>query len=134
MENETQEITKNPYEISFILKEENAENLRSVLENEGGIILEELPMTKIRFAYEMNKEMQGFLGVIRFQTEPENVQGISNAIRLKGGLIRFLIRRKEDSEGSVIPSPRGIRKRKPRKSEESLSNEALEKKIEEILQ
>ena len=131
---ETQEKKENIYEISFVQEGEDVSLLKDILAKHGGTILEEYPLTKIRLAYEINKASQGFLGVIKFSIDSDKLQKFSDALRLDGGSSRFIIRRKDKDEDPVTPDMTGKRRRKPQTEPESLSNEALEKKIEEILQ
>lgn len=136
----------NVYEISFIQETEEGNIAKSIIEKHGGVVLEDKPFIKIRFAYPIAKQTQGFLGVMKFTTIQGTLALITNDLRLEKGILRHFVTRfsekntkeKEIQEGiQETRAKRGKFVRGERKSDEYnrvLSNEALEKKIEEILQ
>ncbi|MEK7542770.1 MAG: 30S ribosomal protein S6 [Patescibacteria group bacterium] len=136
---------KNLYEITFhTLTEEGAGKVRLVIEKSGGNVVHEKPVQKIRLAYKVKKQLFGFTSVTGFEMEPAKIHGFSNELALAGCVLRSMIH---------IVSPKKERTKEVKKSSvettqpiqesgtklrsfttQTLSNEALEKKIEEILQ
>ncbi|MDO8557454.1 MAG: 30S ribosomal protein S6 [Candidatus Jorgensenbacteria bacterium] len=135
---------KNIYEITFhVLTEENAGDVRRCVEKCSGTITYERPLEKVRLAYPVKKQTYGFMGVLGFDADPEQVRAILNELKLGGLVLRSLIhkvlpqkeRQKKAKQGAGAPSQQpaeGMKRLRP--FGQALSNEALEKKIEEILQ
>ncbi|MBI2591708.1 MAG: 30S ribosomal protein S6 [Candidatus Brennerbacteria bacterium] len=136
------------YEIAFILKTENGYIIKQELNNRGFSILNESPINKIRLAYPIKKESQAYWGYYGFNGAPAEVKGLSVELKLKPEILRFLIislpkksavskERRVSTARTIIAKP--IEEiEKPEKpfydKNKILSNEALEKKLEEILQ
>ncbi|MFH0806470.1 MAG: 30S ribosomal protein S6 [Candidatus Brennerbacteria bacterium] len=130
----------NTYEIAFYTKEENSAPVKSVVAAHHGEVTKEKPFEKVRFEFKIAKESFAFFGALHVSLPPEDVAPLSRALSLAPGVIRFLITK------SVSPTEGRGEERKPveRKRpalprmvpQESsvLTNEAIEKKIEEILQ
>lgn len=136
---------KNPYEITFhTLTEEDGAKVRPVIEKSGGNVLYEKPVQKIRLAYKVKKQSLGFMYVIGFEMESAKVRGLSNELTLAGCVLRSMIHvvppKKERAKevkrsGAETAQPIQESGTKLRSfATQTLSNEALEKKIEEILQ
>ncbi|MFA5173373.1 MAG: 30S ribosomal protein S6 [Candidatus Paceibacterota bacterium] len=146
-----EEITKKKYEISFLLKsEESLADIFAVLERYGSEIeKKDNILKKIPLAYKVKKYSEAFFGFFIFSVAPADVLNISKELNLKSEILRFLIvlpfakiENKERSEKA--PEEKRIKPEiSPEKEEKepeiisekvsSLSNEALEKKLEEIL-
>lgn len=133
------------YEISFVQETENESIPRKVIEKHGGQIVEDRPFVKIRFAYPIKKQTQGFFGVVRFCIDPSKVGTVDADLKFEKEILRAIIVRfseKEKSEETATLENQDNRLRRGKFSrterkpvyEPTLSNEALEKKIEEILQ
>lgn len=133
------------YEMSFIQEPEEESVPKESIEKFSGKILEDRPLMKIRFAYPIKKQTQGFLGFIKFAAEPERIVSINADLNLEKRVLRCMISRfseKNEEEGSLdgiqdgrVRRGRFVRgEKKTTGYEPPLSNEALEKKIEEILQ
>lgn len=131
------------YEISFFQKMEEDEQVKKAITANGGVVLEEKPIVKVRFAYPIEKESQGFMGVIRFRMSGPSLSALSSALGLEKELFRFMITRTDRAGETVTDEEKGRRRmqrrspsREPKKTfgATALSNEALEKKIEEISQ
>jgi|GEM_PF-831191 len=137
--------TQKKYDISFIQKSEDGALARQLIEKYGGVILNEYPLVKLRLSYPIKKETQGFLGTIKCTLPPESVRSVSSAAKLEHDFLRFLIgvqneikesapRLDEEARSgqrkkrvAVAPKPKGG-------FAVALSNEALQEKLEEILQ
>lgn len=138
------EENKSLYEISFIQEGENEGVPKKVIEKHGGQIVEDKPLVRIRFAYPIKKQTQGFFGVMRFCIDPLKIGLIDADLKFEKEVLRAIIvqfSEKDKNEEAALEGQenrlrRGKFVRTERKPgyEPALSNEALEKKIEEILQ
>ncbi|KKT92360.1 MAG: 30S ribosomal protein S6 [Candidatus Jorgensenbacteria bacterium GW2011_GWA2_45_13] len=142
METTTQE-NELVYEISFFQRTEEDECVKKAITVNHGVVLEERPIVKVRFAYPIEKESQGFMGIIRFRMPGEGISSFSSMLGLEKGLLRFMVTRTDRVGETVTDEEKGRRRmqrrvpsREPKKGFTAtvLSNEALEKKIEEISQ
>lgn len=131
---------KNNYEIAATLKGEATDGVKTVLKKHGAVIVSEADIVKVRMAYPIKKEMIGFFSVIRFTADPAVVSRISADLFLVQDILRFFISKislKEEATGRTASAKRPrLLSRKPiarKPGTEILSNEDLEKKIEEIL-
>lgn len=132
------------YEISFFQRVEESEPIKRAIAAQGGVVLEEKPAVKVRFAYPVKKEAQGFMGIIRFRVPGEKLSRLSSTLGLEKGILRFLITRANNVGETVTGEEKGKRRSQRKSSTRNkskkgfaaaaLSNEALEKKIEEISQ
>lgn len=143
----TQEKNAGTYEISFIQKSEDDRSVIDAIRSFGGAVIEEQQLTKIRSAYPLKKETQGFLGIIQFSMEPDATNRFIASLELNEDILRSMVHRvsgnKKEFSGRPqigfrgrMQSRKGIPQRRYDDSSapQPLSNEALEKKIEEILQ
>lgn len=140
---ETQIKDKKEYELAFLIKEEG--ELPAVLDSikrHGAEISLEGPLKNLSLAYKIKKQTSAIFGYCHFQLEPENLSALDHDLRMNSPIIRFLVITPPFSKAKSSPSRISARSRiSPSKSEDvpakstlPLSNEALEKKIEEILQ
>jgi len=126
------------YELNIVTKEENLAPVREVLASRGLQILAEGTPQKIHLFYPIKKERYGFLGVVNFSGPAEAVQGLAADLNLKEGVLRFMIAKVKETEAAEkSPVKRAgrepLRRTAPKPAETALTNEELEKKIEEIL-
>lgn len=128
------------YEISFLIKEEkDVEEILRAIGRLGAEIVFQGPVEKISLLYPIKKETSAYFGYCHFSLIPEKLASLSQELRANQIIIRFLIVSPPFVKVKARSSPK-IKSRGPqpiveRKKEPSpLSNEALEKKIEEILQ
>lgn len=145
---------KKNYEIGFLLKSEDKRpEIKKILEGRKAEITEEGAVTGIKLAYPIKKENFAYFGYVRFLAEPSAVKEIDEEIKQNPALLRHLIviypakkiskirkeRRsfaaKESSIKKLSDAQTGAAPvfKKPRKTE-TLTNEDLEKKLEEILE
>ncbi len=136
-----EEIQQKEYEISFLAKDETGrDTVLNLLRQEGGGVLMEGPVEKIALAYDIEKNSSAYFGYMHFRLTPDKLPALQRDLGTKSGVFRFLIvtppfaKTKPRSMGrpkaAVAPGPVPTRSPEPL----PLSNEALEKKIEEILQ
>ncbi len=136
------------YEIGFLAKEEGFKNkLVKLVGDFGGEVIDNGGLSRIKLAYPIKKETSAFFGYFYFSIQPEAIKKISDNLKLNSEILRHIIistpviqqaiqsvlkrpRRVFSSEIPVVTAPMAPRKPKP---QPVLSNEALEKKLEEIL-
>lgn len=131
---------KKQYEMSFILREEEgAKTVAKFVADLGGEIETESPIQKIALAYPIKKETIGFFGFFHFALEPKEVVALEHEMETSQAVLRHLLITPpfKKAEPRVRPeaplkSPKPAAVKAEMKTE-SLTNEDLEKKIEEIL-
>ncbi len=138
------EEIKKQYEIGFLVpSEESAPELVAMLKRYEADITNEGTLKRIRLAYPIKKETSAVFGYFHFKAEPEKAKALEQDLRTNSMVIRSIIVRlpKPSKKGSgsgegksARPSATAARPATEQKVAPSLSNEALEKKIEEILQ
>ncbi|MEI6479228.1 MAG: 30S ribosomal protein S6 [bacterium] len=140
MEQEMNEL-KNRYELSFVTQSEEATSVKALLAKNNAQIVNERPISKIQLAYKINKQGYGFTGTTEFWANAESVVSLRKDLQLEKDVLRgIIIKLKEIKIGEV-----GVEEKSSEKTPSGpqrirnmfsgvLSNEALEKKIEEILQ
>ncbi|OGG39416.1 hypothetical protein A2116_00395 [Candidatus Jorgensenbacteria bacterium GWA1_49_17] len=129
------------YEISFILKEEDASPVGKIFSGHGVEIQTGGEIRKIRLAYPIKKSEYGFFGSFKFEAEPETLEKIFKDLKLEKSLFRYMVAKFEERkigarEGGKIFQPVAVYKKQDelkRYPDPVLTNEELEKKIEEIL-
>ncbi|MDP3052468.1 MAG: 30S ribosomal protein S6 [bacterium] len=139
-----EEIEKRKYEIGFVIKTEDAAIISQSLKNRGFVVLAENPLEKIQLAYLIKKESYAYFSYSHFEGDPAAIKELKEDLKLNPEVLRYLIitppfikklawRNPAFSEtsGEMKFTP-PVAKRSPA-IESILTNEALEKKIEEIL-
>lgn len=138
------------YEIAYMLAgEDAAKEIRDTLANYKCEILHSGNLMAMKLAYPLKKHTSGFFGYTVFAIAPENVKGIKDTLALKAGVLRTLIitppvkvaarseRPMTRTTGATArpASPAAVAPSVPAAMPipEALSNEGLEKKLEEIL-
>ncbi|MBI5733284.1 30S ribosomal protein S6 [Candidatus Jorgensenbacteria bacterium] len=126
------------YTLTFVVQAESSDSIRRSLSKHAAHIVAERPLQKIKLAYLIRKQAYGFLGVIEFKAMPEHVSDLMKSLQFDGDVLRYLLHRmtvgeENISERSSIMS-RSVTRSRPVKKypEPALSNEALERKIEEL--
>ncbi|MFH0890609.1 MAG: 30S ribosomal protein S6 [Candidatus Liptonbacteria bacterium] len=133
------------YEASFLSQEENGkEVLLQWIGRFGGEVLLEGPSEKIALAYPVAKQTSAYFGFAHFRMNPDQAAALARELKTAGTFLRFLL----VTPPCVKAKPRTMNPRGSRPAEaveaslpsvehkpisETLSNEDLEKKIEEIL-
>ncbi|MCL5016110.1 MAG: 30S ribosomal protein S6 [Patescibacteria group bacterium] len=129
------------YEISFLVRSENdVEAVLKRLSNIGAEIVSEGNIAEVKLAYPINKLNSAYFGWICFDVAPEKITELNSALRLDEKVMRHLV---------LTPPITKTEKKRPMKSSlarteaagqapasnapSELSNEELEKKLEEIL-
>ncbi|MDP3956533.1 MAG: 30S ribosomal protein S6 [bacterium] len=138
------------YEISLMLRsEEAAEAVFMLVKNQGGEVLETSPLQKIKLAYPIKKEVSALFLTMVARLAPEKVSALDQSFRLLPDALRFLIitppilkeeRSERPAHYTKPKSELHLKIEAPKESKpvapaepEVLTNELLEKKLEEIL-
>lgn len=129
---------KKEYELAFLIKEEgDAAGILAALKEAGAEIGQEGPVRKTALAYEIKKENSAYFGFIQFVMDPAAAKALEASFNQRPEVMRFLLitppTAKERPQSTGGPQRPGAKPYEP-KAAPVLSNEALEKKIEEILQ
>lgn len=148
MEETTTESKNVLYEIGFLLKlSTTAEPITKALSASGAELVKEAPLKSISLAYPIKKQEKAEFGYIHFRlSRPEALQEISEALRFEKDVLRSLVvslpekKMKEALRPKRAHSARAKAETPEAPKEEgiqnldSLSNEALEEKLEELVQ
>ena len=126
---------KKEYEISYLLTAPEAEQeVISTLKQNGAEISVQKPVASITLAYPIKRHATAYFGFCQFMADASAIKSMDDALRLKKGVIRFLVM----TPAVKVPTP-GAFAVKSDKAEKkpvapaALSNEALSEKLEEIL-
>lgn len=138
------------YEIGFLVKEEaGIAVIRKFLDLAGAVITKEGEIKKISLAYPIKKETSAFFGFFHFTSLPAAIKDLEKELRVEPLCLRSIIikdpikRDMHREEGQPELSERGerVQQREPEEKPEAVkkqgdivTNEELEKKLEEILQ
>lgn len=137
------------YELSFLaFNEVAAQSVAAVLAQHSVAVLVSMPARQMTLAYPIKKHQTALFGYFQFATLPETIKTIHDALFFNKEILRFLIvtppikKAIERPRGLVYKeSPPQLRTENPNPIEapvakrgEALTNEALEQKLEEILQ
>jgi len=145
MDTEDEKITKN-YELGFLTDDESGlSHIEKTLTGFGATILFRGPINKIELSYKMEKRSSAFFGFVHFSSDPSVIPSLEATLNLDKSVLRFLImfpiieskpayvgkrRTERDVSQPVRPAPE---REKEADKQPILSNEALEKTLEEIL-
>ncbi len=127
------------YEILALGESEDFAAITKSIAKHGGTLLSEKPIQKIKLAYPINKQLFCFSRTFVFSILPKALKPFSEELRLTTAILRFSIQHmhipQKDERRFEKPAQRRGGSRVLRKPVEvALTNEALERKIEEILQ
>ncbi len=144
----TQEKSLSVYEITFLLRSEEALFLvQSILEKHEARVVEERPLSKVELQYPIKGERYAFLGLVTFEVPVTNFHSLRSALQLQDEVLRCLITHPVPTHG-VASREQPLEERPPKVQDsrisrpsperkltrDTLSNEALRGKIEEILE
>lgn len=143
---------KKEYEIAFVLATEDAEGeIGKTIAANGMEVTGKGPVAALKLAYPIKKHVSGFFGYCWFSGMPSDVKKIKETLALQPNVLRFLIvtppvkpaardsrgERLRDHSAAPKPGQPAVPQEKPAEqpapAPEALSNELLEKKLEEIL-
>ncbi|MFA6135972.1 MAG: 30S ribosomal protein S6 [Candidatus Paceibacterota bacterium] len=133
---------KREYEVSFLVKEEqDVEKIKKIVSSLGLEISYESEAKRIPLAYPIKKEISAVFSYFYFYGNPDLLESLSKELNLEKNCLRFLVvtnpikkteaRMEDASERRPIVKSKIVPQEKEKT--ETLSNEELEKKLEEIL-
>ncbi len=133
---------KNRYELSFVTQSEDAASVKALLAKNNAQILNERPISKIQLAYKIAKQGYGFMSTTEFLADAQSVVTLRYDLQLEKDVLRgIIIKLKEPKKATEKETDERMPGKGPTAPQKLrnmfsgvLSNEALEKKIEEILQ
>lgn len=119
---------KKDYEIAFLLKSPEAlKELSGALKSQGAELVYESPLKEAALSYPIKKHNSAQFGFFHFQSNPESIAKMKEALGLSQNVLRFLIVTPPVKMASAQPR----QERKP--AAPVMSNEMLEGKLEEML-
>lgn len=138
---------KKEYEISVLFENEsNLPDFLKFMNQHGAEVFFESPLRNLNLAYPIKKKIQAFFAYFHFKALPEAIGSISKDLETSSHVLRSLIVTPpflKPKPSAFVPRTRRVAEPETSPVEHSqparrpsapLSNEALEKKIEEILQ
>jgi ribosomal protein S6 len=147
--NQTNESAeKKSYELSFLVKDEGgAREVSKLLLQHEVVVRGEGQLKKLNLAYEIKHVSQAYFGFVNFAGFPAEVKSLERDLRSNTAVLRALIIKLPKEKTGMAAAAELRRPAKPfvrrrpvgpqleaSKASKPLSNEAIEKKIEEILQ
>ncbi|HVN26047.1 MAG TPA: 30S ribosomal protein S6 [Candidatus Paceibacterota bacterium] len=143
-----EDIDKKEYEISFLVASEpETQGVLALIGQHGGELSSELKARNLALAYEIKKHREAVFAYVNFKAYPEEAKSLEGDLNARQDVLRFMViaspaaaekpvmlggpmRHRRPMRGAAPAADAPSRPQAPR----PLSNEALEKKIEEILQ
>jgi ribosomal protein S6 len=131
------------YEMSFLVANEgDVPSVIDLVKKFNGTIMKEPSIRRIALAYKIAKQTSALFGFFNFQMGSDDVKALEHDLRTNATILRSLIlstpKKKERVAGEEKPRtyrPAPVKPLMEKKlTSTSLSNEALTRKIEEILQ
>lgn len=124
---------KKEYEMAYLLApdilEENIDaetvELKKIISENGGEIVELIFPKKRRLAYSIQKQSQAYFGVVYFNISSDGIDKIKKSLTLNKKIIRYLILN-EILRPKPVAAP-------VKSSEEQMPTQSFEKKLESIL-
>lgn len=124
------EENKKEYEIAYLLTAPEAEQeVVGLLKQNGAEISHQKAPASIPLAYQIKRHATAYFGFCYFTALSSAIKPISDALKLQKGVLRSLI----ITPPVKVSAPMPITGRPEKKVTPSISNEALEEKLEEIL-
>lgn len=130
---------KKQYELGLLLKDEDYSPITRLIQKYVSSSVSEGSLVKVNLAYAIKKNSQAFFGYLKFEMEPEKVGDLGKDLKHESSVIRHLLIKLPFNITKEIPQARPslkpeLKRKEPKPAASVLTNEALEKKIEEILQ
>ncbi len=121
------------FDLTVLLNSEDNKAIKELLEKHGSIIIESRPVTKLSLAYPIRKQTSAYLAVFVFSIRPDLLLALERDLKMETCVLRYLILRTELKRKKEAAFPPSLSREQAKTKESFLTNEALEKKIEEIL-
>ncbi|MBM3257479.1 MAG: hypothetical protein FJY98_04130 [Candidatus Liptonbacteria bacterium] len=139
MQEQDQELRE--YELAFLVREEAEVKDVATRAAQYGRVTNPGLVKKLSLAYPIKKVTSGYFGFLRLEAMPEAIVRLEKDFEIWQQILRFLVIRLYGEKAEGAPEGGEKPKRGSRSAPRteaapggSLTNEALEKKIEEILQ
>ena len=125
---------KKEYEMSYLLTPDIPEDkidseaieLKNIITENGGDIVQADPPEKKRLAYPVKKQNQAYFGIVYFNTDKDGLDKIKKALAFYKKILRFLILSK-----IIKPKPSPITVQQPAKI--PAPTQSFDQKLESIL-
>ena len=125
---------KKEYEMSYLLKPDIPEDkidseaieLKNIITENGGDIVQTNPPEKKRLSYPVKKQNQAYFGIVYFNTDKDGLDKIKKNLAFYKKILRFLILSK-----IIKPKPSPIIAQQPAKT--SAPTQSFDQKLESIL-
>lgn len=132
---------KKEYELSFLLKnEEGISALQGVFSRFGYEVTSQSEIKRMVLAYPIKKETSALFGYVYCMASPQTVHDFMRELRLEPMILRVLLINEPikrtvpyGGEGSAPRETTGKEEPTTEKPADAVTNEDLEKKLEEIL-
>ena len=124
------------YEVAFLAKSLDEEKaLTELITQYRGNVVQKGAFQEIKLAYPIKKQTSAYFGYLRFEFLPEDVDKLSETLKLHPGILRHLIVTPSTAKKAVERKPEAPEVAKPAPVSRTavLTNEALEERLEEIL-
>ncbi|TSC83144.1 MAG: 30S ribosomal protein S6 [Parcubacteria group bacterium Gr01-1014_19] len=122
---------KKEYEIAYLLATPEAEqDVLALLKQNGAEISHQKAAASIPLAYPIKKHATAYFGFVYFMADPAVIKPVTDALTLQKGVLRSLVITPPVRVAAPMVPGTG---RPEKKVTPSISNEALEEKLEEIL-
>jgi len=127
---------KKEYEMSYLLTPDISEDkidseaieLKNIIIENGGEIVQTDPLEKKRLAYPIRKQSQAYFGIAYFNTDKDGLDKIKKALAFYKKILRFLILSKV-----IKPKPSPIIVQPPAKAPMPAPTQSFDQKLESIL-
>jgi len=126
------------YELAYLISPELSkeevkpfqDKIISFIQNEGGVLIENVnPVNKL-LSYPVKKQIQAYLAVLDFQLNPEKLAELEKKIKAETQILRYLILIKPKLKEIKAVLRKFVPKKAP---ERKVELKEIEKKLEEIL-
>lgn len=133
-----EEKDKKEYELGFWVKDESGlEKVKNLMADFGLEPTYTGELKRMQFAYPIKKEISGIFTYYHFKTDIDNLRAFEKELKVSGDCLRFLISnnpmKKTEEREYRRPSMEKKAEKIEQKPTETVTNEELEKKLEEIL-
>lgn len=132
----TEKITKE-YELAFLAAKPEATAVENLLSQYGAEVFYRSSLTELRLAYPIKNTQQAYFGFFQFKASPEVLDKIGQSLKAMPVILRVLLVtapiKKIEKPRQPVEQKFSYHKTEPVSAAGTLSNKALEEKLEEIL-
>jgi ribosomal protein S6 len=133
------------YELTYLLPlelyEEEAKDFSqkiiSFLQNEGGILIEEVAPLRRKLAYPVKGQIQAYLVTLNFQLDPEKLTDLEKKLKSEKQILRYLVfikKLRKETRKPRLRRPKVVISRKipAHPEEKKVELKDIDKKLDEI--